>query len=140
MQWHRDDDVIAVIYRERAIQKTGEPANQRSHSGVFEQVDQATESAFVKSEAQSAVKTSQTRAAKRTDAVSIERKGILKWGVAGAAEVIGFERRGRIQARLAHRNPGKTIQRRVANAAFCGEKKRKNSVGDRAEAEGGRSR
>ena len=103
-------------------------------------MDQFAQRAIVETVTESAVKAAKARAAQSADALRIESETILKRSAAGSAEEIGFERLGRAEAGVADRNAREAFERSVANAAISGEKKRKNSVGDRLEAGSGRSR
>jgi len=103
-------------------------------------MDEAAESAIVKAEAGGAVETEEAGSAESADAVGIQREIVLERRVAGGAEVVGFERRGSVQAVIADRNAGKFIERGVADPAVGRKNKRKNSVGDRPEGGSGRSR
>jgi len=140
VQRHGDYDVIPVIDRQGTIHETREAGGERAHAGILQQVDEFAQCAFIEAEAGGAVETAEAGAAKGADSAGIEREGILKRRVAGGAEIIGFEGCGGVEAGAADRDAGETVERGVANAALGREKKRKNSVGDRAEAEGGRSR
>ena len=101
---------------------------------------QASQRSIVETKARGTVKSTQTGAAERADAVRVQRKIVQKRRVTGSAEVLGFQRRGGIEAVAANGDTGKSIERAFTNAALGGKKKRKNSVGDRAKTGSGRSR
>ena len=103
-------------------------------------MDQAAQRAIVETVAGGTVEPQQAGTAKGTYAFGIQSETVLKRRIAQGAEEIGFERLRRIQAGMADGYAREPRQRGVANAAFSGEKKRKNSVGDRLEAGSGRSR
>jgi hypothetical protein len=144
MQRHGDDNVVSVVDRQSAIEKPRQVARQRTHARILKQMDQAAQRAIVKTKARRPVEAEQARTAQSTDAVGIERKTVLKRSVAVGAEVIRFERRRRVQAFVANRNAGKSVQRGFADAAGIRENdrenKRKNSVGDPTKGGSGRSR
>ena len=140
VQRHRDDEVIAAVDRQRTIQQSREPGREGTHAGILEQMDQISQRALVETEAGGVVKAQEAGAAKRANAVGIQRETVLKRRVAGGAKEIGFERLWFIQAVVANRHTRKSCQRGVADAALGGKKKLKNSVRDRAEAGSGRSR
>lgn len=140
VQRHGNDEIVAGVNREGTIEEWRKIRGQGTHPGVFQEVDQAAQRAFVETEATGAVETLEAGAAQGADTIGIERITVLERRITGGAEILGFERSGGVQACMADRNAGKTVQRNVADAAFGREKKRKNSVRDRAEAGSGRSR
>jgi len=108
VQRHRDNHVIPVVDRQSAIHQPRQAARQRTHAGILEQVDQTTQRAVVKTEARGTVETEQAGPAQSADAIGIERKAVLKRGVTVRAEIIGFERRGCVQAVTAYRDACKS--------------------------------
>ena len=140
VQWNGYDCVVPFIDWQSAVHELSEPASQRAHAGILEEVDQTAERTFIEAKACGSVEATEAGPAEGADALIIERESVLKRGVAGRTEVFRFERRRGIQARGTDRNTGESGERLVADSTVRWEKKRKNSVGDRAEAEGGRSR
>ena len=128
---HRDDEIVTVVDGQGAIHEARKSWRQRPHPGILKEMDEAAQGAIVKTEAGGAVETEQAGTAKRADPVGVEWERVLERRVAGGAEIIGFERFRGTEAIPAEGNARETIKRRVANAAFCGEEKRKNSVRDR---------
>lgn len=137
---NRNHQIVSGIYRQCPLQQFRQRSSQRPHFGVFKKMDQLAQRAFVEAETDRAVEAARAGAAQRADALCIQRKTILERGVAGSAKVLCFKRSRGFEATTANRDPGKPLKRDVADAALGREKKRKKSVGDRAEAEGGRSR
>ena len=103
-------------------------------------MNQLPKSALVITEARGAIEAPQSGTAQGADAVLIQRETVLKRSVACGAEILRFERRRFFETPPADGNTRETFERNTTNAAVCGEKKRKKSVGDRSETKGSRSR
>ncbi len=122
MQRNRRHGVEPVIPRHGGCQQIAQGALQRPDPAVLVEVNQLPKGAFVSPKTVSRVKTAQPIAAEGATALFIQRKTVLKWGAATAAEEFRVQRLWSVEANAADWNPRDLVQGLTANAAIVGEK------------------
>jgi hypothetical protein len=129
MERHRDNEVERRLPWNCAAEERSQPAGERRHALVFEEVNQLSQSAFVFSVGVGCIEASQPATAESAQTLVIERRGVEERRPAASAEMFSGERLRLQQTGFTNGNSGEALKGRRADVARVRKDKRKHLGG-----------
>jgi hypothetical protein len=131
MHGHGNDPIEISHRGSGGKHHAAERPGEAFHFGVFEEMNEIAEGAFITAERVGCIEVHLTLAADRTEVSLIQGKGFDKGRSAAATRVGGLQRLGQTETGGTDRDARNTAEGQLTEPAFIGEKKIEKTRGQR---------